>query len=71
MTAIAQDLSSIIHSVRAADKAEGDRLAHDMIAAGLAYLRIHRGARACAELCDGLAEDFTADVLNQPARSSR
>ena len=69
MTAIAQDLSSIIHSVRAADKAEGDRLAHDMIAAGLAYLRIHHCARHCAELCDQIAQDFIRDVLGQPARA--
>ena len=62
MSATPEDLVEILKGLASTDPKTADDLALDMIAAGLNFIRLQKSARACAEICDQLAQDFIDEV---------
>ncbi|MDP2618594.1 MAG: hypothetical protein Q8P46_00215 [Hyphomicrobiales bacterium] len=70
MSLLTEDLSDIVRGIHdTGGKSEAERLAADMVTAGLAWLSIINGPRHCAGMCDQLAQDFTAEVLGHKRRA--
>ena len=56
-------LGAKLDEVRASDPTLADVQAHRMLIAALTYFHVTRGPMVCAEYCDMLAHDYTAEVL--------